>query len=111
LFLSLLIFFIAALITGLNADTSRLNKDVAVKVAVTLTIDVTAAAETISALGTGISMSKPGTVIVVASASCGRLRCSGSKEGCCSGVWYNGTCAAGTDTFMGGTTAAGGFFS
>ena len=92
---------------GLNADTSRLNNDVAVKVAVTLTTDVIAAADTISALGTGISISNPGTVIVVASANCGES----DKAGFLSGIWYCGTWTLGVGATMGGAAFSGGFLS
>ncbi|MFZ9327597.1 MAG: hypothetical protein ACO24H_09125 [Polynucleobacter sp.] len=108
---NLFIFLITALTTGLNADTSFLKTEVAVRVAVTLTMDVIAAAETISAFGTGISIFVPGTLMVVASVSCGRVCDSGNKEGDGSGVWYCGACTAGVGTAMGGITDAGCFFS
>lgn len=99
------------LITGLRSETSRLNKEVAVNVAATLTTDVTAAAVTISAFGTGICISVPGRVIVVASASCGRFCCSGCKEGVYSGVWNCGSGIVSAGTGMDGAKGGAGFFS
>jgi hypothetical protein len=99
------------LITGLNSDTSRLNKDVAVNVAATLTAEVTAAAVTISAFGTGICISVPGRVTVVASASCGRSFVSSCTEGVYTGDWDNGCGIVSAGTAMDGTTGGAGFFS
>lgn len=72
---NLFIFFTTTLTRGLNKETKRLNTEVAVKVAATLTTEVTAAAATISAFGTGTWISVPGRLIVVASASCGPGSC------------------------------------
>jgi hypothetical protein len=74
---------------------------------VTLITEVIAAALTISALGTGIFISVPGKVIVVASANCGRS----DSTGFLSGIWYRGTWTLGAGTFMGGTKVSGGFLS
>ena len=103
-------FLIAILITGLNSDTSCLNKDVAVKVAATLTTEVTAAAVTISAFGTGICISVPGTVIVVASPNCGRSGNNFCAEGVVPGSWYCDCGISSSGTFMGGTEGSKGFF-
>ena len=69
--------------------------------------DVMAAALTISALGTGICISVPGKVIVVASANCGRS----DPAGFLSGVRYCGTWTFGAGTTMGGATVSRGFLS
>ena len=78
---------------------------VAARVALTLTTEVMPAAVTISALGTGICISVPGKVIVVASANCGES----DPTGVLSGIWYLGVRTFGVGAFMGGASFSGGF--
>ena len=73
---------------GLKICTKRLNIEVAARVAPTLMTLVVAAAESISAFGTGISRLVPGRVIVVTST--GDV---GSKEG--EGKTSFGSCGLG----------------
>jgi len=108
---NLFIFLITILITGLNRDTNCLNNEVAVNVAATLTTDVTAAAVTISAFGTGICISVPGRLIVVASASCGRSFVSRNEEGVGSGDRSSVLGVGSAGAAMGGTTGGADFFS
>jgi uncharacterized protein YggE len=87
------------LITGLNKLTSCLKMLVPMSAAPTLTTEVVAAADKISAVGTGTSTFVPGIVIeVVSVAGCGRSVGTASTADSCDGGSGGGISIAGTIT-------------